>query len=159
MTPTLIAAAVAFTLLVVSLIRHRRHRGGRYALYFLFKRLKTTPGQEQVIRTALSRVKESGRGIARKTREARPEFASLLRSETFDEASARSWLSERERAFDAFKPELLSSLGEIHSVLDPEQRRALGDAVESGRLGLFGRPHRGQRCRRHAGPSLSSGDS
>ena len=64
----------------------------------------------------------------------------MMRAEVFDEASAKTWFAARQKAIEEFKPNLIESLREVHSVLDPEQRAILGEALGSRWWGL--RTHR-----------------
>lgn len=127
----IIAAGCAFALIFLGLSRRFRHADGRHALYFLFRRLKTTPGQEQVIRTAFSRLREASKNVLADARGARPELADMMRAESFDEASVKTWFAARQKTLEEFKPKLVESLREVHSVLDQEQRAILGDALGS----------------------------
>jgi Spy/CpxP family protein refolding chaperone len=141
----IIAAECALGLLFIWMYR-RAHRSRRGGMYYLFKRLDTTPGQEQVIRNVLSNFKVVGQKARDDARRARPELADLVRSETFDESAARSWIASRERTLSELKPSVLESLREIHGVLDPDQRKTLGEALEHPGFWL-----RGFGCgRRHA---------
>lgn len=138
----IIAAECALALVFLAIYRRHRHGHQRHGLYFLFRRLKTTPGQEQVIRTALSRLREAGRHARNDANESRTELGEMMRAETFDEAAARTWFAARQKSLEEFKPNLIESLREVHSVLDPEQRAILGDALKSRWFGTHHHRHR-----------------
>lgn len=141
----IIAAECALALLFLWMFR-RAQRSRRGGMYYLFKRLRTTPGQEQIIRNALFGFKEAGERARDDARRARPELADLVRAETFDESAARTWMASRERTLSQLKPTILESLREIHGVLDAEQRKTLGEALEHPHFWL-----KTARCRhRHA---------
>lgn len=127
----IIAAGCAIALIFLGFSRHFRHGRRRHALYCLFRRLKTTPGQEQVIRTAFSRLRETGNNAMKDTQDARTELADMMRAESFDESGAKTWFAARQKAIEEFKPSFIESLREVHSVLDPEQRAMLGDALST----------------------------
>lgn len=139
----IIAIECALALVFIGL--YRRYRGhGRHGLYFLFRRLKTTPGQEKVLREALAKLRDAGRGAVRETNEARPELAEMFRQEAFDEPGAKTWFASRQKTIEELKPSIIESLREVHSVLDPEQRAILSDALAS-RWMKFGRSHHHHR--------------
>ncbi len=144
----IVAFECALALLFLGLYRRHRRRHGRHGLYFLFRRLKTTPGQERVLRDALSRLRDAGRSAINETNEARPQLAEMMRAETFDEPGARTWFASRQKTVEDLKPTVIESLREVHSVLDAEQRAALGDALSSrwSSFGLYREHHRGQWC-------------
>jgi Spy/CpxP family protein refolding chaperone len=144
----IIAAECALALIFLGIYRRFRHHSGRHGLYFLFRRLKTTPGQEQVIRTAFSRLREAGQSASRETLESRPVLAEMLRADSFDEAGAKTWFAARQKTFEDLKPNLIESLREVHSVLDPEQRAMLGNAIASKWFGMRHYRH-GHSCERY----------
>jgi Spy/CpxP family protein refolding chaperone len=137
----IIAAECALALVFLAIYRRFRHGHGRHGLYFLFRRLRTTPGQEQVIRTAFSRLREAGKHALDDVKDARPEFADMMRADSFDDARAKTWFAARQKSIEEFKPNLIESLREIHSVLDPEQRAILADALRSRWYGMHSHRH------------------
>lgn len=137
----IIAAECALALVFLAIYRRYRYGHGRHRLYFLFRRLKTTPGQEQVIRTAFSRLRDAGKNAVHDAQESRPALAEMMRAESFDEAGAKTWFAARQKTLEEFKPNLIESLREIHSVLDPEQRAILGDALGSRWFGRHSHRH------------------
>lgn len=120
---------------------NRKRRFTRFAMYRAFHKLETTPGQEQVIRSALLRVKDAGFVFAREGKNARPELAELFIADDLDEERVTEWFSARQQALETFKPIVTSSLKEIHSVLDPAQRRTLKHIIESAPHAFSGRHH------------------
>jgi len=100
----------------------RRHYGG-YGAYWAFRRLDTSPGQEKVIRTALSEARDVFRDFRASNRSAKEELVPLIEAENLDEQAVNSWLGARQRSFEELKPRLLQIAKTIHDVLDPEQRR------------------------------------
>lgn len=141
MTTTLLAAGLAFTslLLLLSLRRSHRIRGTfrQRLLGHVFRKLETTPGQEQVILSALYGVKSAAAQIKYDLKEARPQLADMMRSSEFDESFARGWMASRERALSDLKPEIIASLKQVHDVLDPEQRKKMGDLLEASERGFI----------------------
>lgn len=123
--------AIECALALVFLAIYRRFRGahGRHELYSLFRRLRTTPGQEQVLREALSRLRNAGRTAFNDTNDARPQLAEMMRADTFDEPGAKTWFAARQKTIEDLKPSIIESLRDVHSVLDTQQRAILGDAM------------------------------
>lgn len=142
----IIAAECALALIFLGIYRRFRQGHGRHGLYCLFRRLKTTPGQEQVIRSAFSRLQETGSKTIKDTRDARTELANMMRAESFDESGANTWFAARQKALEEFQPSLIESLREVHSVLDREQRIILGDALTT--RWIIGPYHYGYRPER-----------
>lgn len=111
------------------------HRGGHrryHPLYRAFSGLDATPGQEQVIRTAISSVREAGKQWADDSRQARPELGNLLAQEEFDEERVKEWVNTRRQALDEVTPAFIRALKEVHGVLDPRQRKLLQSWASSG---------------------------
>jgi len=115
-----VIAGVSFAGLVY--LAARRHRYG-YGGYWAFRRLDTSPGQEKVIRTALSEAREVLRDFRKSNQGAKQELGPILEAEQLDERALESWLGARESSFQELKPRLLDIAKRIHDVLDPEQRR------------------------------------
>lgn len=110
----------------------RRHRHGGYGTYWAFRRLDTSPGQEKVIRTALSEARDILRDFKKDSRGAKEELLPILEAEHLDEQAVDSWLGARQRSFEELKPRLMNIVKTIHDVLDPEQRRKLARWVAHG---------------------------
>jgi Spy/CpxP family protein refolding chaperone len=109
----------------------RRHRHGGYGAYWAFRRLDTSPGQEKVIRTALSEAREVFRDFRKSNHGAKQELGPILEAEHLDERALESWLGARESSFQELKPRLMDIAKRIHDVLDPEQRRRVARWVTS----------------------------
>lgn len=119
----------------------QRFRGGmHFGLSRVFRRLQTTPGQEQVIRTAFLRLKSTGKNVVEQVRDARPAFSALLEEDQFDEQRARDWIGARTRSIEDAAPEIVDAVREIHKVLDPEQRAELA-RLSTSRFSGWGRFH------------------
>ena len=110
----------------------RRRRYGGYGAYWAFRRLDTSPGQEKVIRTALSEAREVFRDFRKSNQGAKQELGPILEAEHLDERALESWLGARESSFQELKPRLMDIAKRIHDVLDPEQRRRVARWVTSG---------------------------
>ncbi len=130
---------------------NKKRRFTRFAMYRAFRKLETTPGQEQVIRSALLRLKEAGFNFTRESKEARPELAELFVAEDLDEERVKEWFSARQQALEDLKPVVTGSLKEIHSVLDPAQRKTLKHLIESAPRAFSGRHHHHWNSAHHCG--------
>lgn len=136
---------------LVLLARRRRYRyfGGRRGLWYLFRSLDTTPGQEKVIRDALLELQDAAGELRAQTREARPQLAEMLRAERVNEDALDSWLDSRMRAFDTLRPRVVRAVQRVHEVLDERQRRMFGDFVEHA-IWYHRHHHPGCHHHRHA---------
>jgi len=126
----------------------RRRRYGGYGGYWVFRKLDTSPGQEKVIRTALSEARDVLRDFRKSNQGAKQDLGPILEAESLDEHAVSSWIGERQRSFEELKPRLLEIAKRIHDVLDPEQRRKVARFVAHG--GHYG--HHGYHgCHGHHG--------
>jgi uncharacterized membrane protein len=107
----------------------RRHRYGGYGGYWVFRRLETSPGQEKVIRTALSEARDVFRDYRKSNQGVKQQLVPILEAEVLDEHAVNSWLGERQRSLEELKPRLMDIAKRIHDVLDPEQRRKVARFV------------------------------
>lgn len=127
---------------LIVLARSRRHFPGRgYFRSVALRRLDTSPGQEKVIRTALSDAEALLGGLREDHREARQELAEIISQDSFDEARLGAWFERREGSWREVKPKLIELGRQVHDVLDAEQKKRLGSWLRSGALRL-GRHHR-----------------
>ena len=103
----------------------------------LFSRLETTPGQEKVIATRSTKVRESMRRRA-------PNGATPRSSRAF--CGARRSTAPRPKgvsgkadaSFAKVRVVVVEALAQIHEALDDRQRRILADFIESRGRGCFG---------------------
>lgn len=123
----------------------RRGRGmQRGMLRGLFMRLDTTPGQEKAIVSLLAEAREHVEGIKDNLGNTRRELAALLGNDVLDKAALEALIARQRDTLDGLAKEVVRTLSGVHEVLDGEQRRELGELLESG---LFGAgPHRRYGC-------------
>jgi uncharacterized membrane protein len=126
----------------------RRRRYGGYGGYWVFRRLETSPGQEKVIRTALSEARDIFRDYRKSNQGVKQQLAPILEAEVLDEHAVNSWLGERQRSLEELKPRLMDIAKRIHDVLDPEQRRKVARFVANSG-GHYGHHYHG--CHGHHG--------
>jgi hypothetical protein len=80
----------------------KRRRYGGYGAYWAFRRLDTSPGQEKVIRTAISEAREVWRDYRKSNQGAKEQLVPILEAEVLDEHAVSSWLGELARRAAAF---------------------------------------------------------
>lgn len=135
----LLGTASLFGLLHV--LKHPHHHGRRgfgrggfgrpgRALYWFLNELDTTPGQEKTIRTAVNDVFERARGVRRDMFDSRSALADILAADELDEAALDQLFKRWESSFAEMSSVMVSSLRQIHDVLDPEQRERLRSLVQ-----------------------------
>jgi hypothetical protein len=106
---------------------------GRHAgLRWLFRRLGTSPGQEEVLRQAADEVATAWRPLQEEIRAARPALARALEGEQLDEAALRDAFARQDAALAGARTALVAGLGRVHATLDADQRRALASLLASG---------------------------
>ncbi len=122
---------------LIVLARSRRHFPGRgYFRSVALRRLDTSPGQEKVIRMAVSEAEDLLGGFRDDHRKAREELAQIVSQETLDEGRLGAWFESREASWREVKPKLVELGRQVHDVLDAEQKKRLGSWLRSGALRL-----------------------
>jgi Spy/CpxP family protein refolding chaperone len=111
-------------------------RGGRFGfgrrgLYRIFQKLETTPGQEKVILSAISDLKEHARDARAGMRGTVNEVAEALRGEDFDDDAFAAIFEPHLSRIENLRSEFARTVHKIHEVLAPEQRDRLADFIES----------------------------
>jgi Spy/CpxP family protein refolding chaperone len=106
----------------------RRH----WFLYRAFQELETSPGQEKVIREAVSDLRESVEELRPQFETTRRDLANALRGDEFDSVSVEAALDLTSTQWSRLRTQIATTLGEIHEALDPDQRRRLARLVELG---------------------------
>ncbi len=108
---------------------YHRH-GPRGWLRGVFSRLDTTPGQEKAIVAAVEELRETTGKLRGDLKKSRADVAAALGAERFD-ADAVGKVFDRQ-PLDELRGAVVAALGKIHEALDPRQRKALAEIVESG---------------------------
>ena len=111
-------------------------RGGRFGfgrrgLYWLFQKLETTPGQEKVILTAISDLKEHAKNARAEMRGTASEVAEAFRGDELDEDAFAGIFEPHLSRIENLRTELARTVHQIHEVLAPEQRERLADFIQS----------------------------
>lgn len=113
---------------------HGRHFGrhGRFGLYRMLEELDTTPGQEKVIRAAVSELRASLGELRPGVEQARQKLASSVRGDAFDGTTLEAALQGQARELGAAAAVITRSIEKVHDALDPDQRRRLARWIEVG---------------------------
>lgn len=111
---------------------HGWRRGPRRALYAVFSRLDTTPGQEKAILAAVDELTEKIRGSRGSLKQTREAAAGAVRGDRFDEATLAGAFTAQDAALSELRGAVTAAGRKIHEVLDDRQRRSLADLIESG---------------------------
>ncbi len=112
-------------------------------MWRLFERLDTTPGQEKLIRQAVTDVEESLRGMRGELRQGGGDISQALRGESFDETVMGLMFARQDEHVRELQMAFTGALARIHEALDPGQREILADLLESPRRMAWGGPYRG----------------
>ena len=124
---------------------HRGHhghgrRGGfaKHALYRLFDRLDTTPGQEKAILAAIDDFRGRARDARGDLRDIRKRVAEALAAEHFDEPAFAAIFDEPLARLSTLRDDMSKTVAGIHETLTPKQREYVSDVVESNTRWGFG---------------------
>jgi Spy/CpxP family protein refolding chaperone len=112
-----------------------RGRGGM-ALYRLFDRLDTTPGQEKAIKNALEEAREQLAMVRQPLEELRSDLGEAMQQDAFDRAQVEALFTRGEGRLKEARASVIEALERVHAALEPEQRKQLGKLV--GRWGARG---------------------
>jgi Spy/CpxP family protein refolding chaperone len=115
-----------------------RGRGGRFFFHRALQRLDTTPGQEKVIREAISDLKEEVWNLKSEVRGTRSELAQAIRAPELDKAVVDRVFAKHDEVIEKLRASFLRSAEQVHGTLDERQRKQLADMIESGPWGYAG---------------------
>jgi len=115
-----------------------RGRGGRFFFHRALQRLDTTPGQEKVIREAISDLKEEAWNLKSEVRGTRSELAQAIRAPELDKAVVDRVFAKHDEVIEKLRASFLRSAEQVHGTLDERQRKQLADMIESGPWGYAG---------------------
>ena len=113
---------------------HGRRMGGHF-LNRILGRLDTTPGQEKVIREAISDFKEQAWGLRDEVRGTRSEIAQAIRAPELDKALIDRVFAKHDEVIEKLRASLLRTAEQVHGTLDERQRKQLADVIEAGPWG------------------------
>ena len=108
--------------------------GVRRPLRFLAWRLQLDESQVTEFAKILSDLKTERAQGEVDDRRSLTAFADAVSGETFDEAKAKAAAGERVKSLERIQVQVLSALGRIHALLQPEQREKLAYLIRTGAL-------------------------
>lgn len=118
---------------------HGGHRGMRgHLLRRVLERLDTTPGQEKVIREAMSDLKDEAWSLRSELRGTKTELAQAIRAPELDKALIDRVFAKQDEVIEKLRASLLARAEQVHGTLDERQRKQLADMIESGPWGYTG---------------------
>lgn len=115
----------------------RRGMGGRF-FHRVLERLDTTPGQEKVIREAISDFREDAWSLKSEVRGTRSELAAAIRAPELDKALVDRVFAKHDEVIEKVRASFLRTAEQVHGTLDERQRKQLADMIESGPWGYAG---------------------
>jgi len=115
-----------------------RGRGGRFFFRRVLQRLETTPGQERVIREAISDFKEEAWSLKNEVRGTRSDLAQAIRSPELDKAVVDRVFAKHDEMIEKLRASFLRAAEQVHGTLDERQRKQLAEMLESGPWGYVG---------------------
>lgn len=110
------------------------HFGVRRPLRFLAYRLDLDDAQVAELAKILDEIKTERAQAAVDHRRALSAFADAIAGESFDEAKARSGAEIRLQSATRLRDAVVTALGRLHRLLEPEQRARLAYLVRTGTL-------------------------
>jgi Spy/CpxP family protein refolding chaperone len=107
-----------------------------WALRSLFRRLRTTPDQEETILSALRGLRGNRQLVREELRQTRNDLAYALRSGVVDDAAFEESFARHDRLLAQLRVSVVEAAKQAAETLDADQRKVLADRLE-GR-GFFG---------------------
>ncbi|HEV8325562.1 MAG TPA: periplasmic heavy metal sensor [Myxococcota bacterium] len=116
----------------------------RGMMRWLFRRLETSPGQENVIVAAFEEVREALSKARTDLRGSATGLADALRAESLDASALGNIFVQHDSALGEVRKAVVGALAKVHDALDERQRAILAEVVESftGRAAGGGHPYR-----------------
>jgi Spy/CpxP family protein refolding chaperone len=130
--------------------RHRRRRGHfgwpgygktpglgmRWGLRSLFEDLRTTPGQEEAILSAIDGLRGNGRLVREELKQTRSDLARAVRSGLVDDAAFEESFARHDRLLAQLRVSIVEVAKQAAEALDGQQRELLAERLEG--KGFFG---------------------
>ena len=110
------------------------HFGVRRPLRFLAYRLDLDDAQVAELAKILDEIKTERAQAAVDHRRALSAFADAIAGESFDEAKAKGGADMRLQSATRLRDAVVTALGRLHRLLEPEQRERLAYLVRTGTL-------------------------
>ena len=110
--------------------------GVRRPLRFLAYKLNLAEAQVAELARILDAIKTERAQAAVDLRRTLSSFAEAIEGDTFDAAKANAGATLRMQSAERLKGAVVTALGELHRLLDPEQRKLLAYLIRTGALSL-----------------------
>lgn len=110
--------------------------GVRRPLRFLAYKLNLAEAQVAELARILDAIKTERAQAAVDIRRTLSSFAEAIEGDTFDAAKANAGATLRMQSAERLKGAVVTALGELHRLLDPEQRKLLAYLIRTGALSL-----------------------
>ena len=110
--------------------------GVRRPLRFLAFKLQLEEAQVAELARILDEIKTERAQAAVDLRRTLSSFAEAIEGDAFDEAKANAGATLRMQSAERLKTAVVTALGRLHRLLDPEQRRRLAYLIRTGTLSL-----------------------
>ena len=110
--------------------------GVRRPLRFLAFKLHLAEAQVAELARILDAIKTERAQAAVDLRRTLSSFAEAIEGDAFDAAKANAGASLRMQSAERLKDAVVTALGELHRLLDPEQRKLLAYLIRTGALSL-----------------------
>jgi Spy/CpxP family protein refolding chaperone len=110
--------------------------GVRRPLRFLAFKLGLEEAQVAELARILDEIKTERAQAAVDLRRTLSSFAEAIEGDVFDEAKANAGATLRMQSAERLKNAVVTALGRLHRLLDPEQRRRLAYLIRTGTLSL-----------------------
>ena len=110
--------------------------GVRRPLRFLAYKLNLAEAQVAELARILDAIKTERAQAAVDLRRTLSSFAEAIEGDAFDAAKANAGATLRMQSADRLKGAVVTALGELHRLLDPEQRKQLAYLIRTGALSL-----------------------
>lgn len=111
-------------------------RGRRWLLRGLFRRLETTPTQQQALMAASEEFQESAKAFKGEAKRTRADIAAALRRPSIDAESMGELFARHDSALDGLRKAFVGMTIKVHETLDDDQRERLARLIEAGPRGL-----------------------
>jgi hypothetical protein len=117
----------------------RSDRNQPFVMRALFRRLETTPTQEDAIRAAWEEFRGQARPLREEGRKTREDLAAAMRKPSFDEVLMGELYARHDSALEQLRKSFVGLAAKVHQVLDEKQRERLAAILERGpRFGATG---------------------
>lgn len=111
-------------------------RGRRWLLKGLFRRLETTPTQQDALRAAIEEFQQSAKVLKGEAGRTRAEVAAALRRPAIDAEALGELFARHDSALDDVRKAFVGMTIKVHDTLDEKQRARLARLIEAGPRGL-----------------------